>query len=33
MKGRVQEAVQRLLTDFGLDDVVGQDLTKLVYAR
>ena len=33
MSKHVQEAVQRLLTDFGLDDVVGQDLTKLVYAR
>lgn len=29
----MQEAVSKLLTDFGLDDVVGQDLTKLVYAR
>ena len=33
MSKRVQEAVLKLLTDFGLDDVVGQDLTKLVYAR
>ena len=33
MNGRVEEAVRKLLTDFGLDDVVGQDLTKLVYAR
>ena len=33
MNGRVQEAVRKLLTDFGLDDVVGQDLAKLVYAR
>ena len=24
MNGRVQEAVRKLLTDFGLDDVVGQ---------
>ena len=30
---RTQHAVRQLLDDFGLDDVVGQDLTKLVYAR
>lgn len=33
MSSKVQLAVQKLLEDFGLDDVVGQDLTKLVYAR
>lgn len=33
MNNRTQHAVRKLLDDFGLDDVVGQDLTKLVYAR
>lgn len=33
MSNRTQHAVRQLLDDFGLDDVVGQDLTKLVYAR
>ena len=33
MSSKVQLAVQKILKDFGLDDVVGQDLTKLVYAR
>ena len=33
MSSKVKPAVEKILRDFGLDDVVGQDLTKLVYAR
>ena len=33
MSSKVKLAVEKVLKDFGLDDVVGQDLTKLVYAR
>lgn len=32
MNNRAKHAVHRMLYDFGLDDVVGQDLTKLVFA-
>lgn len=33
MSNRTQHSVRQLLEDFGLDDVVGQDLTSLVYSR